>query len=330
MQKKSYSTRAIAEAGMTIATFMVLMLLGVYTQLIYYVGIFILPIPIVILYLRHNLRTALACSLVSIIMVSFLFNPIAAIMQSLFFTAIGLILGYCIKRKVRAGKTIALLAVAIVIGMTVDLLISIFLVSGKDFMDSVKQVSSMMINTIDQVKKMYESQGIKLNTEQLNALKQFKDISTVDALLHVIPEAYIALGFIEAYICYVFTTAVLSRMRYEVKNKLSFSKIVVPDLAVAASIIFLCIGAILTKKNVDAGVYIFNAGVFLVEFLLLIDGISVAIYYLRNKYKIPKYAVVLLLIFFMVIQFQIVFMVVGIVDIFVDFRKLNPNRLVKF
>lgn len=57
MENKN-STRSIVEAGLMSAMVLVLMLLNAYVPVLGYMGLFILPLPITMLVVRHNLKVA--------------------------------------------------------------------------------------------------------------------------------------------------------------------------------------------------------------------------------------------------------------------------------
>ncbi|MCS4454021.1 DUF2232 domain-containing protein [Clostridium botulinum] len=62
--------------------------------------------------------------------------------------------------------------------------------------------------------------------------------------------------------------------------------------------------------------------------LLLIDGISTFIYYMRNKFKISKG--ILIFIFLITLgPLYIIYFYLGLADIMLDFRKLDPFRQYK-
>ena len=70
MQNKVYSTKAIVEAALISVIISVIMIITGYLPYFSFIGIFILPIPVTILYIRHNYKVTITAILLSIILTS--------------------------------------------------------------------------------------------------------------------------------------------------------------------------------------------------------------------------------------------------------------------
>ena len=61
MQNRIYNTKAVIEAGLISALIVVIMLINVYVPIFSIFGMFILPVPVTVLYIRHNYKVTLGC-----------------------------------------------------------------------------------------------------------------------------------------------------------------------------------------------------------------------------------------------------------------------------
>ncbi|SQC01733.1 Predicted membrane protein [Clostridium tetanomorphum] len=64
----------------------------------------------------------------------------------------------------------------------------------------------------------------------------------------------------------------------------------------------------------------------LLQYAFFIDGLSVALYYLKDRYKMSKGVITLIIFLTMFSQLSIVYFILGLADLIIDFRKLDPNR----
>ena len=129
MENRNQNTKAIVEAGMVSALVVLITLISMYLGFSGYIGVCILPIPITVIYIRQNFKISLLTVLVCTILVGLFFNPIEAVLNTFLLGLIGIILGYCLKKKFSSMKTYVLFSVAVAIGAFVYTLIYVKLVT---------------------------------------------------------------------------------------------------------------------------------------------------------------------------------------------------------
>jgi len=79
MHKQNFSTKAMVEAGL-ISTMMVAMfLLTVNLPMFSGLSLFILPVPVAVLCIRHNYKAAAGAVFVSAVLTGMLYNPFIAL-----------------------------------------------------------------------------------------------------------------------------------------------------------------------------------------------------------------------------------------------------------
>ena len=96
-------TRSLVEAGLLVAITVVISIFVLFVPVLGAIGSFVLPIPIAVLYIRHDFKLSLIASIVSALIVGITLGLETSLSFALF-AIIGLILGYCFKKKVKVSK----------------------------------------------------------------------------------------------------------------------------------------------------------------------------------------------------------------------------------
>lgn len=328
MQNKDYDTKAIIEAGLISALIVVIMLLSVYVPIFDLVGVFILPIPVTILYVKHDFKVTLTSVVVSGIIVAFMYNPILALTTAFLYGSMGIILGYCIKKNKGFGFTISMLALASLVGIIFKFVVYALFIDKRGVYGLINNILQQFIDGLKMARNTYESWGI--DKKQLALVDEMINTLKVDVLISFIPGMLIVFSYMSAYLNYIITKAVMKKLKYEINDVTPFSKLYVPNLLGAFLIIVLCIGIILSTKDIPIGTYIQNTTQVIILFSFMISGMSVAAYYLIGRFNWPKgWVAVLLIITYFLSPINMIYFYIGLADLIFDFRKVDPNRVFK-
>lgn len=327
MQNRSYHTHAVVEAGLIIAIIVVLMLFSVYVPIFSMVGIFILPIPVTILYIRQNWKITLTAVFVSGILIAMTYDPISALTATLMFGSTGMTLGYSITHEKKFSFTITLLAIVSALVTVLDLVVYVYLINKTGVMGFINENLKIINGSMDTVNSMYLKMGV--SQAQLAQLKQTFAMFTPDFILKIIPAMLIVASFISAYINYVITKSILKKLRYEMKEEISFTKIYINNRIGTFLVVFVIIGLLLNRYNMSSGGYVLNSSTIILQMALLIDGVSLAAFYLRNRLKLAKSFTVILILVTAFSQASNLLVIAGLIDMVMDFRKLDPFRINK-
>jgi uncharacterized protein YybS (DUF2232 family) len=144
--------------------------------------------------------------------------------------------------------------------------------------------------------------------------------------------ALIISSAINAYLNYLITEKVLKRLNYKVKEIIPFSSIYIPNKFAALLIIILCIGIIMDSRGINTGSYMASIASIAVEVIFILSGVAHLAYLLREKAKITKGLTAIILIVLLFIPIFInSFVLLGLVDIIFNLRRLDPNpiRIIK-
>ncbi|WP_029451735.1 YybS family protein [Clostridium algidicarnis] len=326
MQNRKYTTKEILEVGLMAAIIIIFNFIILYVPILGTIVSIALPLPVVILYVRHNGKIALLTCILSFIVMLMFIDPIRAIISSTSILFLGITLGYCIKHKKGFFKTLLYQTIA---GL-IQSLISVYIYMSFIVKTSLDEYINIIFigpfkESIAISKELYEGLGVDITSNPTMDLLESLDTRT---LLIMIPAGIIIVLAISAYINILISNKVLKRLGYEVEEPKSFTKWYFDDKVAAGFILVICLSIILNSYNIPLGEYLLPFSVTLFQFILLIDGLSVMFYYLEKRFNNKKGIKVFIIIMLFIIQPLILFVVyLGLGDIFIDLREINPNSL---
>ncbi|MBC2398985.1 uncharacterized protein YybS (DUF2232 family) [Clostridium tetanomorphum] len=324
MKSRIYNTRATVEAGLITALIVVMALMNVYIPIFSTLGRFILPIPVAVLFLRHNFKVTLAAVVASGIFVGMLYSPLSGLTSTIMFGITGITLGYCIKKNSEFSIMLILLSIASLIGTVIDFSVYIKLISGSSLKAFIGEMLKIMEESANAAIEFYTKMGV--SNEQLKPILDILKIFNVDYILKVVPAILIMGSLVSAYLTYIVTKLILKKLGYNIKEAPKFTHIHINVKIGAILSIFLLLGVLLIRQNVEVGEYLAGSSQLLLQYAFFIDGLSVALYYLKDRYKMSKGVITLIIFLTMFSQLSIVYFILGLADLIIDFRKLDPNR----
>jgi len=332
MENKDYNTKAIVESSLIAVIISIIMIITGYLPMISFIGTIILPIPVALLYIRHNKKVTITAIFLSIILTSLVFNPIMAIYSAIPCIIIGIVLGYCIKKNKRSSTTLLFLAIGDSISNVLTMAFSLSFIAKVNFIDFISKnvdlIKQSAKTSVDAAKIAYMQKGI--TPEQLKFLdKSYEMINRIDVTLFlvIIPAGIFIFSLLSAYFNYIVARAILNKLNYKMEEVLPFSKIYVSNIVGAVLIGIVCIGIILSSKHISGGQYIQDSSQLLVQYVFVINGLAVSTYFLRVKRNLSKPIVLLLLSLTMIFGFGSIYFSIGLMEMAFDFRKLDPYRI---
>ena len=129
-----------------------------------------------------------------------------------------------------------------------------------------------------------------------------------------------------AFLSYVITRLILRKLGYNIKQMPKLTNMYVDIRFVTILAIIMLIGIVLTRQKITVGEYIVTSSELMLVYAFLFDGIALVVYYINNKLKLSKGVIVAIVILTTFSQLGIMYIILGIVDIIADFRRLDPNR----
>ncbi|MBZ9689750.1 YybS family protein [Clostridium estertheticum] len=332
MKNKDYSTKAMVEASLMAVIISVMMIIIGYLPFLALIGTLILPIPVAILYIRHNSKITITAISLSIILASLVYNPIIAIGSAITCSTVGIALGYCVKKNKSPSTTLLFLAIGSAISNTLTLAFSLLFIEKIGFMNFITNkldfMKASMTASFTQLKAIYMQAGItpkqlKILDDNLEIIKKM-DVMLV---LIVIPASIFIFSFISAYLNYIVSRAILNKLNYKMQEVLPFSRVYVSNIVGAVLIGIVCIGIILSAKKITGGNYILNASQLLTQYIFIINGLAATTYFLRVKRKLSKPIVLLFIALTTLSSLGKIYFSIGLMEMAFDFRRLDPYRI---
>jgi uncharacterized protein YybS (DUF2232 family) len=331
MEKTKYNTNGVVEAGFMAVFITVILIVATYVPLLSFLGTLVLPIPIVVLFLRQDLKTTVACIIVSTIVTSMAFDPIMSIKASINYSLIGLTLGYCIKSKKTSYFTIMALTLACITSNILTIVFLSIFIEKTNLLNTIKESMNIIVSSfnssIEDVKNMYKSMG--MSNEQLKAMDDMLAMINVETLLIFIPACIIGYSLLSAYINYFVSREILKKLRYDIVPMAPFSEFYVTNLVGAFLIALICIGIILSGKNVAWGAYLSKSLSAVMGIILQLNGIAATAYFLRRKKLLSIRSTFFIILFSFLLGLTNVYFIIGFSEMILDFRRLDPYRIRK-
>jgi uncharacterized protein YybS (DUF2232 family) len=332
MENKQFNTRAIVETGITAAIIAVLTLMTVYVPILGMVGFYLLPIPITILYMRHGLKIIAAGLFVSAVILSTLMDPIRAVSLLTIFGMAGITLGYCFKKDKGVLTTIGLLTGALIIATSLDTVVTAVIIQKMSINDFIVQGLNMIneINTemAKTLKQTYTSMGA--SQQILDQVDKLVSMMTTKVTLSFIALVLLSSSVISAFIDYIVCKSILIKLGYNIRRMKPFTLIYINSLAGALVALPMALGMFLYGKKLPYGDVIFIGGQLIFQTVFLVVGVSVVFYFIKNRFNVPIGILIVIGIFTIANQFfNQIYIFIGLADMIVDFRKINPNKVLR-
>lgn len=318
--ENNIKSRSMVEAALMAAITFILMMLTT-LPIFDMIGVFFIPIPIALLYLRHSKRAAWLSAIVSGILLGIFYSPFAGVQSVIVYGLIGVTLGYCIKSNKSPVKTLTYLVGANTVGITLQITLGLVVFSKISITDLLQQVVDMFQETVN----LMSSMGMN-NQAAEQVLEIYRSID-VNFLLMILPFVIISQIIMGAFLNVIITKSILRRFGYEVESLPPFSKWYLDNRLGAVLIAICCIATMLKVKGVSYGDTAFFTAYYMILFAFVIQGLAVVSYFLKNKLKLTNGFIVLFEVMIMLSALGMFVFILGLLDLVMDIRGVDPNSL---
>ncbi|GAA0178201.1 YybS family protein [Clostridium sediminicola] len=326
MENKKHNTKSMVEAGLISALIFVIFLISAYTSMLSSVGAFILPIPVTILYIRYDFKTAILSVVVSFILVSLMWNVVSALIAAVTFGLIGLSFGYCINKNFSKKLTLFILTIVNLIAYIFQMVITLSLILKQSLVEQIQFMSNMFNESMDMTIGMYQSLG--MTEEQLKTFDLLKESFSTDFILKMLPASILFVAIVSALLNYTITRRVFCKLKYNKIEKFGeFQYFYISNIFTAGLIIIWLSGILLTHYKLDIGEYLQLFAVFTMQILFMLNGLALLIYYIRNRRNKNISKILIVVIAFLGFTnniFAKMFFFTGLAESIIDLRKLDP------
>ncbi|PGM60446.1 hypothetical protein CN947_17355 [Bacillus cereus] len=305
------STRFITEGAALLAIYAILLLISMYVPILGAVVTFALPLPFILLTVRHKLSNVLVIFVAALFITVVVSQPISLI-KTVMFGLIGVVLGYMYKK----GKK----PVEILIAGTLAYLIGIMLIyvgSIKFFnIDLMKQMQNMFSESMAQSEKIVSAAGMPISKEQKELLGQFNDM-----LQTLFPSLLVMVSLCFSWITVMISGSVLRKLKYDITVWPKFKDIQLPKSIVWYYVIFILL---LTFMKVEPTSYlhmVFSNLYVIFAMLLVFQGLTFIAFVAHRKGFTKGVPIISFIVcMFIPMLFPLV-TILGIIDLGISLRS---------
>lgn len=316
----SYKIKPMVESGILTAISVAMALISMYVPILGTVVVFIWPLPIVVLVVRHGIRWGVMASIVSGLLIAMLTHPFQAISMVLAFCLVGLVLGCNFRRGCGAVKSLALAMSASVVSKVAVLGLGALLLQ----VNPVSMQFDMMQTAVDNSLSLYRSAGMN----EADIAKTAESLRQgFETLRLVFPIIIVFAGMLDAYVNFIVAGKVLRRLGHTGVPELTpYARWRFPWIVVYLYA-FSWIGIYWGQTREIALLFQVSMNVNMLSTVLgLIQGIAVIVC-LTERYRLSKLvrAIILLVILTNGFLLQTIGLV-GLFDIMFDYRRRLLSR----
>lgn len=309
------NTRSIVEGAMLSAITIIISFIALYVPVLGIFASLIWPVPIVILGIRHGLRTSILSTAVAGIAVAMFQGPAQAFNVVLGFGLLGIVMGWAIRKDFSPYKVLFISSLASLVSELMLIGATIYIMG----FNPMKAELSAMKDSITMVGNLYKSMGA--SPEMVKEIMGTYG-KLIDFFVIAIPALLVMSSVVSAFLNYLVTKLILSRLGQKLRDFTPFWQWKLPEFTV----FFFLLGVLLNLLE-----YYYPHGILksiglnlqlLFGFAFIIEGLSLAAYYM-GRYNVAKILRVLFifLVFFNPIVSQVVLWA-GMFDILFNFRHI--------
>jgi uncharacterized protein YybS (DUF2232 family) len=308
-------TRSMVEAAMLAALTVILLLPTIYLPLLGMITLFIWPVPITVLGVRHGLKSSILAMVTAAFITSILTHPLTVGSLVIWLGFLGIALGYCFREKWPPAKTLGV-GTLTVLASTLLLFLLTLLVFG---VNPLTAGQTMLAESSSQALEIYR--GLGLPEGQLDRMEEYY-LEMVEMFRYLLPATLLLGSVFATFINFSVARLVLGKLGQEVPGLPPFATWQFPRnllLGYLVGILFVLGGnyygqSLLLEIGLNIQV-IFNL-------VLALAGLTV-VHHLLRRYSLPKTLIILAsgIIILNPIFLQLVTLL-GIIDIAFNLRRL--------
>ncbi|PFQ49278.1 hypothetical protein COK05_06800 [Bacillus cereus] len=288
-----------------------LLLISMYVPILGTVVTFALPLPFILLMIRHKLSNVLVIFVASLFVTIIVSQPMNLV-KTIMFGLIGIVLGYMYKTRKKPVEILIAGTLAYLIGFVL-----IYVASIKFFnIDIMKQMQSMFSESMKQSEKIVRATGMPVSKEQKELLAQMNDI-----LQTLFPSILVLISVCFSWITLIISGSVLKKLKHDVIPWPKFKDIQLPKSIVWYYVIFILLATFIKVEPTSYLHMVFSNLYVIFALLLVLQGLTF-IAFLAHKKGFTKGVPIISFIVCMFIPmlFPLV-TILGIIDLGISLRS---------
>ncbi|PEQ28277.1 YybS family protein [Bacillus thuringiensis] len=257
-------TKFITEGAALLAIYAILLLISMYVPILGTVVTFALPLPFILLTIRHKLSNVLVIFVAALFVTIIVSQPMNLVKTTMF-GLIGIVLGYMYKTRKKP--------VEILIAGTLAYLICfvlIYVASIKFFnIDIMKQMQSVFSESMVQSEKIVSAIGMPISKEQKELLTQMNDI-----LQSLFPSILVLVAVCFSWITVIISGSVLKKLKHDIIPWPKFKDLQLPKSIVWYYVIFILLATFIKVDPTSYLHMVFSNLYVIFALLLVLQGLT--------------------------------------------------------
>ncbi|MGE4282127.1 MAG: DUF2232 domain-containing protein [Clostridia bacterium] len=316
-----FNIKRLLETAYLTGITVILVIIGYYIPAWMTYTVFLSTIPLVIITVRNNEKTAVLSAFIAYFFILLLTNEIVfASITAMRFSFPGLVLGYGMKRRWDFQKVLISSSGAYLF----SLLLIIFIISN---MKGVNQIDAMIGQYLNDFDRSVEEMNKVFKDVQISTdnLKVFKDLFT-----YLIPGFFIISSAFFGFIALNLSKALLTRFGYDYKHMPAFSELGVNRETTFVFLVSFVLSMLITSIPFSAA---FANISLILAMIFMVCGVSILDFFLKKKgipglirtilYMIGLGVMVIIAVVIPILHPIYVLIVLTLMDSTLDFRKLK-------
>ncbi|MBP2633337.1 MAG: Protein of unknown function rane [Firmicutes bacterium] len=306
--------KPMVEGGILAAIAVAMSLISLYVPIIGSFMALILPLPIIVLVVRHGVRWGIMSTIIAGVLISMLISPLQAISIVVVCGFIGVVLGYTYRKGYSAVRCLTIGSVSAIASILVVFAVSLLVIN----VNPMNIQMDMMQQAFEESLAVYRSSGMS-ETEIAEIAGKFK--TGLDTVKQLVPVTVVLAGLFETYINFIVAGVVLRRVGLmNIVTMPPFKEWKLPWGLVyiyAFSLIGMYWGSsheieVLLQVSMNFNMF---AGI-----LSFIQGL-VILFYMADRYQLSNFLRGIILILILTSGLFQVVALIGLFDIIFDYRK---------
>jgi uncharacterized protein YybS (DUF2232 family) len=257
-------TKFITEGAALLAIYAILLLISMYVPILGTVVTFALPLPFILLTIRHKLSNVLVVFVAALFVTIIVSQPMNLV-KTIMFGLIGIVLGYMYKTRKKPVEILIAGTLAYLIGFVL-----IYVASIKFFnIDIMKQMQSMFSESMVQSEKIVSAIGMPISKEQKELLTQMNDI-----LQSLFPSILVLVSVCFSWITVIISGSVLKKLKHDIIPWPKFKDIQLPKSIVWYYVIFILLATFIKVEPTSYLHMVFSNLYVIFTLLLVLQGLT--------------------------------------------------------
>ncbi|AEA19165.1 MULTISPECIES: YybS family protein [Bacillus] len=257
-------TKFITEGAALLAIYAILLLISMYVPILGTVVTFALPLPFILLTIRHKLSNVLVIFVAALFVTIIVSQPMNLVKTTMF-GLIGIVLGYMYKTRKKPVEILIAGTLAYLIGFVL-----IYVASIKFFnIDIMKQMQSVFSESMVQSEKIVSAIGMPISKEQKELLTQMNDI-----LQSLFPSILVLVAVCFSWITVIISGSVLKKLKHDIIPWPKFKDLQLPKSIVWYYVIFILLATFIKVDPTSYLHMVFSNLYVIFALLLVLQGLT--------------------------------------------------------